>query len=122
VIAVGGHYVDPLPDVLLRVSCPFGGGIGGCQDELCGVLSGAIVVLGALWGRASRDEPEELVRELACQVQREFVAYAGTSTCRPIRDSLLVEEKRCLPVVLAGTRILVEAIEQGLKREGFAGP
>lgn len=121
-IAVGGHYIDPLPDILVRVSCPFGGGIGGSQDELCGVLSGAIIVLGALWGRTSTDEPEELVRELASKVQREFVAYAGTSTCRPIRDSLPVREKRCLPVVLAGCRLLVEAIEEGLRREPFAGP
>jgi C_GCAxxG_C_C family probable redox protein len=114
--------MDPLPEVLLRASCPFGGGIGGSRDELCGVLSGAIIVLGALWGRASTDEPEDLVRELACQIQREFVAYAGTSTCRPILDSLPEAEKRCLPVVLEGTRSLVKAIEHGLQRQGFAGP
>ena len=109
-IAVGGHYLDPLPELLVRASCPFGGGIGGSYDELCGVLSGGVIVLGALWGRASSAENDEWVRELARQYQARFVAYAGTSTCRPIRDSMPEQERRCLPVVLEGARLLVEII------------
>jgi len=112
VIAVGGHYLDPLPEVLVRASCPFGGGIGGSYDELCGVLSGGVIVLGALWGRVTSGEDDEWVRELACQYQEQFVAYTGTPTCQSIRDSLPDKERRCLPVVEEGARLLTEIIEK----------
>lgn len=111
-IAVGDHYLTDMPEVLIRASCPFGGGVGGCYEELCGVLSGAIILLGALWGRVSPAENDDLVRDLACGFRQQFIEANGSSQCRAIRDTLPDQDKRCLPVVREATRALVELIEE----------
>lgn len=111
VIAVGDHYLGKTPEILQRASCPFGGGIGGCYQELCGVLSGGTLILGALCGRASSSESDEELRALGCEFRQRFIDLAGSSQCQAIRDSLPDQPKRCLPIVEEGTRLLVELLE-----------
>ena len=114
-IAVGDRYLSDVSETLIRVSCPFGGGVGGCYEELCGVLSGATIVLGALWGRVTAAENDDLVRDLACRFRQHFIEANGSSQCRAIRDSLPDQPKRCLPVVQEATRVLAELIEEAAK-------
>ena len=86
VVAVGGLYLNPVPDVLVRASCPFGGGV--CdRQELCGALSGGVMVLGALWGRNKAGVNDDFVNDLACQFRRRFLARFGHTQCAPIHDS-----------------------------------
>ena len=112
VMATGRFYLDPFPDELVRASCPFGGGVGGCRDELCGLLSGAILLLGALWGRVSYLEDDKWLYEVVCQYRDSFVATNGTSVCRPLHDQYAADGGRCGPLVESATRQLVELIER----------
>ncbi|MGI6367179.1 MAG: C-GCAxxG-C-C family protein [Anaerolineae bacterium] len=112
VMAVGGFYLDPYPDLLTRVACPFGGGVGGCRDELCGLVSGATIVLGALWGRTSYAEDDKWLYEVVCACRNRFIETNGTSLCRPLRDHYAVDGGRCGPLVEQATRDLVLLIEQ----------
>jgi C_GCAxxG_C_C family probable redox protein len=110
-IAVGDYYLDPCPDILKRVSCAFGGGVGGCRQEMCGVLGGGVVALGALYGRQVVSDNDDELKELICRFRDAFIAHFGTSQCEPIRDAQPDIEKRCRPVVQDGTRLLVDLIE-----------
>ena len=110
------YFEGGVPDQIVRISCPFGGGVGGCRDELCGVLGGGTVMLGALWGRVSSTESDERLYELVRQFRQRFIDAFGTSQCRPIRDRLRDTESECLPVVLQGTQMLVEIIEDERSR------
>lgn len=115
-LAVGEHYLKPLPEVLLRVSNPFGGGVAGCRQELCGALSGGILILGALWGRTSSTENDERLKALIGHLREEFLARYGSTTCQPIRDVARDEVIGCLPVVEAAVRMLVPLIEEEIER------
>lgn len=111
VIAVGGHYWGKTPELLLRASTPFGGGVGCCQEELCGALSGGVLMLGALMGRTRPTEDDERLRALVCLLRDRFRAAVGHTICNDIRNSLPEQERRCGPVVEAGVRLVVELIE-----------
>lgn len=115
-IAVGDYYLHPVPELLIRASCPFGGGVGGCRDELCGLVSAATLILGALWGRASSQEDDKWLYEVVCAYRDRFVAAHGGTLCRPIRDRYGQEGGRCDPVVEQGVRMLVELIEETADR------
>lgn len=115
-LAVGERYFGQVPDTLMRISCPFAGGMGCDYKEACGVLSGGIIVLGALWGRVSAQENDDWIQDLTCRYRDAFAeANSDTSTCQVIRDSMPEEDKRCLPIVLEGVRLLVPLIEEALE-------
>lgn len=116
VLAMGEHYLSPLPEILLRASNPFGGGVAGCRQELCGALGGGILILGALWGRTSSTENDEHLKGLICRLREGFIARYGSTTCQPIRDVARDEVIGCLPVVEEAVRILVPLIEEEIER------
>jgi C_GCAxxG_C_C family probable redox protein len=111
VIAVGDHWMGQAPELLVRASCPFGGGVGGTREELCGVLSGGVLLLGAMRGRLSADQDDKPLYELVSEFRRRFVARFGSAQCQAVRDRMLEEDRRCHPVVMEGTRILLELAE-----------
>ena len=71
-----------------RLASPFGGGMGRMR-EVCGAVSGMLMVLGTLYGY---DEPnnDEIKKELYEQVQQlagSFRQQVGTILCREILDN-----------------------------------
>jgi len=110
VIAVGDYLMGQTPEVLIRASCPFGGGVGGCRQELCGVLAGAVLILGATRGRLSPSEDDEPLRDLLCRYRERFIQEFGSSQCQAVRDTMPEMEKRCGPVVEGGVRLLLEML------------
>lgn len=70
----------------LRLSSPFGGGMGR-QREVCGAVSGMLMVLGILYGYEENGEKDEKKRALYQDVQtlcRRFRETAGSILCREI--------------------------------------
>jgi C_GCAxxG_C_C family probable redox protein len=121
VIAVGEHYMNPLPDVLVRASDTFGGGVGGSRKELCGALAGGVMLLGALWGRVSAQEDDTRVYELTKRFREQFLEEFGETICEPLRDMQPEAEKRCGDVVDRTVRILVALIEEERRQIPFRG-
>ncbi len=72
-------------DTALRVASGFGGGIAH-QQETCGAVTGAIMVLGSRHGRAP-GEPKDRTDDTYARVQefvRRFEACHGTCKCREL--------------------------------------
>lgn len=114
-IAVGDQYLGHAPETLVRVSSPFGGGLGGSHEEACGVLAGAVMVLGALRGRLTPLDNDESLRESVRSLRERFLARFGATQCEAVRSALPDVESRCMPVVREGTRLVVEFMEaQGI--------
>lgn len=112
-VAVGDHLWGATPEILFKVACPFGGGVGGCREEVCGVISGATIILGALRGRTAPGQDDNALRETVCEFRKRFAAaHNGQTICNPIRNSFPEVDKRCWPVVAEGVRILMEMLEQ----------
>ena len=73
-LAVGGHVLGDLNPQCVRMATGLAGGVGETQQEVCGALSGGVLVIGGLLGRVTLDESdcpalEQAVRStaLACK-------------------------------------------------------
>ena len=111
-VAVGDHYMNGTPDLIKRASCAFGGGVAGCRKELCGLVSGATLVLSAMYGRTDVTQDDARLKEMVCAYRDRFITQFGSSICEPVRDQQPEGQKRCGGVVRIGTRMLVELIEE----------
>ena len=109
----------------LMMACGFGGGMGR-KGEVCGAVSGGILVIGIKYGRGEKDNPSaaDLTYAHTRKLMEQFAEKHGSCRCRELLDGcdLTTEEgqKRfkendmknriCKPCVQSAVEIL-EAIE-----------
>jgi C_GCAxxG_C_C family probable redox protein len=109
VLAVGEHLWGHLDDDILRMTSGFAGGVGRSRQELCGALSGGVLIIGALYGRVRPDQDDSYCQELAAAYRERLVQELGATRCADLRASgygsdgqwpcsVLVE--RAIPVLL----------------------
>ena len=109
----------------LRLSSPFGGGIGRMR-EVCGAVSGMFMVLGLLYGYEEPGEKDCNKKALYKEVQDladKFRAECGSIICREIlknppsdpnptpRTAEFYAKRPCARMVMTAARILDEFIE-----------
>ncbi|MBN1130775.1 MAG: C_GCAxxG_C_C family protein [Chitinispirillaceae bacterium] len=72
-------------DMALRIANGFGGGMGRKQ-EVCGAISGGIMVLGLMYGRGENDgkEKQEITFAKVRNLIESFTAECGTVNCREL--------------------------------------
>ena len=79
----------------LRVSCGFGGGMGR-QQETCGALSGAIMLIGLKYGKVLPEDAgaKEKTYALVYELAKRFREKHGSTLCRDLLGvELLTGEK-----------------------------
>ena len=101
-LALGGHILGNLEPQCVRMATGFGGGVGGTHQEICGALSGGVLVIGGLLGRESVDEDSDPARDLVTHYRERFLAALGDTQCARLRE--LVEA----PGGLGSCDLLVE--------------
>ncbi len=72
-------------DAALRLACGFGSGMGR-KEEVCGAVSGGVLVLGATFGRGERDDStatETTYRKTRAFIEA-FEARRGSFLCRTL--------------------------------------
>ena len=113
-LAVGGHVLGHLEPQSIRMSTPFGGGVGGTRQELCGALAGGLMVIGGLYGRTDASQDDERCYELAEQYREAFLAEFGHTQCEPIREAFAKPDGShgCDVVVARVARILLGVLDQ----------
>jgi C_GCAxxG_C_C family probable redox protein len=94
--------IDDLNEVAKRMGTGFSGGLGGTHQELCGALSGGVLVIGALLGRTERSQDDRPALNAATLYRSRFLAEFGETQCAPLR------EKVTAPGGLGSCGILVE--------------
>lgn len=117
-------------DTALRISCGFGAGMGRTQ-EVCGAISGGILVLNHIYGRGENEDKQKQeltylkVREL---IQKFEIKY-GTVNCKSLLDGceLLTTEgkekfqsnhliEKCYEYVEYTVKLLDEIIEEDVSK------
>lgn len=110
------------PDTACRVANGFGGGIAR-HGEVCGAVTGAVMVIGAVLGRDCTDltkEKQEIVYAKTQKLFAEFGIRMGSVTCKVLLEGIdlrsdagqnLFSEKEqssktCVPCVEAAAEIL----------------
>jgi C_GCAxxG_C_C family probable redox protein len=96
-----------------RLATPFGGGIGGTKEELCGALTGGIMAIGYLTGRDYPQEDANFSKSLAVSLRTKFIELAGSTQCQAVLDRLGPQQghERCADLVAGTTRYLMELLE-----------
>ena len=105
------YHVDA--DLLLRASNPFGGGIGD-SDSLCGAVTGAIMIIGALLTPEEREPPAWPSGNVAKLFMERYNKVIGATNCPDIRHGLHWKEAQhyCDAAVKAAVRIAIELIDE----------
>jgi C_GCAxxG_C_C family probable redox protein len=117
-------------DTALRLATGFGGGMGRKQ-EVCGAISGGILVIGLLYGRGENDErpQQDITYAKVRELMDKFKAKHGNVICKSLLDGceLLTPEgqtrfksegmtDRCREYVGSAVEILEEMIEENTRR------
>jgi C_GCAxxG_C_C family probable redox protein len=76
-------------DALVRVATGFSGGLGDTREELCGALSGGVMLVGALFGRASSEEDDQAAVSLAARYRERFLETFGYTQCSDLREQVV---------------------------------
>lgn len=83
---MGEHVLEDLPPLCVRMAGPLCGGIGSSHEELCGALTGGVLVIGALHGRVDPAQNDDMAKSLAVTYRNRFRDEFGTTCCGPILD------------------------------------
>lgn len=83
-------------ETCMAMACGFGGGVGGSRVELCGAVSGGVLVLNLLHPHTSGADAEgkKAVYSLVKSFRERFQEALGNTRCRELLDSGLTATER----------------------------
>jgi len=126
VLVAFGDVTGLEPDFAAKLSCSFGGGMGRMR-EVCGAVSGMLMVAGLLYGYTDPGENDAAKKahyELVQQLSARFREEAGSIICREIlknppsnpspspRTEEYYKTRPCTRMVMLAARILDEYIAE----------
>jgi C_GCAxxG_C_C family probable redox protein len=113
-LAVGEHMLDEFPDACRRMGTGFSGGLGGTHQELCGALSGGVLVSSIIFGRATLGESDRPAMNAATLYRARFLAKFGDTQCARLRDRVKAPGGlgSCAALVEQATRLLLELLQE----------
>ena len=113
-LAVGEHLWGEVDDRILRMTSGLAGGVGCTGQELCGALSGGVLLIGALHGRTRPDEDDGYCQELTFFYQDRFAEEFGETRCDDLLASGYGSDGKwpCSLLIERATRILLEMLQE----------
>ncbi|MGQ9459099.1 MAG: C-GCAxxG-C-C family protein [Anaerolineae bacterium] len=114
-LAVGEHVLEGFCPTYVRMMTGLAGGVGNTREELCGALSSGVVILSALYGRASPEESDEAAYRWSALYRERFRNALGTTHCQTLRDRVGARpgnREPCAQVVEQATQILLGVLEE----------
>ena len=110
-LAVGEQLFGQMDAGAVRMSTGFGGGVGGTHEELCGALSGGVLLIGALHGRAAPGEEKTRCYEAVVRYRERFAETFGATICQRLRDRGYGSEvSPCSALAAEAARLLLETL------------
>lgn len=93
----------------LKLAAGFGGGMG--VEGVCGVITGASMVLSALFVE-QRGHESDRIKQLNSEFIEAFRARLQSLDCAPIKERWRKDDLGCLPVMLIGAELLQAIIDR----------
>ena len=114
---MGEHLIPDWQPTYLRLATGLGGGLGGTREEMCGALSGGVLLIGLLFGRESASEDDTQAYELSERYWERFLAAMGATQCARLREAIEAPEGpgTCVPLVEQAAGILLEILDEDHK-------
>lgn len=113
-LAVGEHLLGQVDDRFLRIATGLSGGVGGTEKELCGALSGGVLLIGAMHGCIRPDEDDSLCMGLVSRYRERFAQELGSTNCGSLRESGYGSEGStpCSVLVERAVHVLLEVLAE----------
>ena len=90
VLAVGGHILgEEAAGHCVRWAGGLAGGVGGSRREICGALSGGVLVVGGICGRDQPEADLQLCRDGAARFRERFLDEFGATQCQALLDQVV---------------------------------
>ncbi len=109
IYAANDYYQLNLSDDVLRSGAGFGGGI--FEGHLCGIISGAIIVLSILFKEQYSGE-EKTLELAAAEFKRSFREKYSKLECNYLVETNNNRENRCNTMIIQGVEILQKVIDK----------
>ncbi|MDD3640991.1 MAG: C-GCAxxG-C-C family (seleno)protein [Atribacterota bacterium] len=106
-----------LSENCLRLSAAFGGGMG--VENVCGVVTGSLMVLGYLFVKGNAHKSPE-IKDLCKELFKRYNDELGNFDCKPLKDKYRTEEKKCYDIILKGAEILDEIVIREKKKRNLS--
>ncbi|MCD6577322.1 MAG: C_GCAxxG_C_C family protein [Anaerolineaceae bacterium] len=112
--AVGEHYLGEINPQTFRISTAFEGGVGGTNEELCGALSGGLMVIGALYGRTDPRKSDYRSDKLAAAYRARFLKHFRHTHCADLKAHWVGRkgQETCAELVADAAEILIDVLEE----------
>ena len=107
-------YGLELPHSALKLAAGFGGGMG--TETTCGVISGGVMALSALFVK-DRGHEGDYIKELTSEYIEEFHRRMGSAECREVKETHRPPGGDCTAVILEGARILQAIIDRERRKQ-----
>ena len=112
-MAVGAYYLDEIDPHALRLSTVFASGVGGTTEQLCGALSGGMMVISALYGRTDVKTKDDRCMALAVAYRERFLERFGHIRCADLKKHWIGKkgQETCAELVAQAAGLLVDVLE-----------
>ena len=114
-LVVGEHVLGGMEPQCTRMATGLAGGLGDSQQEMCGALSGGVLVIGGLFGRTNLDEDDLSALKLAASYRQRFLAEFGCTQCEELCERVVYSPGglgSCALLVERAATILLEALAE----------
>lgn len=89
-LAVGRHVLgEEAAGQGVRWAGGLAGGVGGSRQELCGALSGGVLVIGGICGRDQAEADLQRCRDGTARFRDLFLGEFGTTRCETLLDQVV---------------------------------
>lgn len=114
VVKACADNIDEIQDEHICLATPFGGGVGKSFTEMCGALSGGLLVIGSIFGRTEPDQNWDLPASTADNLRELFLRHSTTTNCGVLREQFGEEEQmdKCRKIVYKTTADLLELMRE----------
>ena len=113
-LVVGGALLDEFSPQVLKISTPFAGGIACTYDDLCGALTGGLMVIGGLFGRADAKKSDNRCMAVTKRYRDAFLQEFGWLNCCDLRERWRGKpgQEDCAELVEKSAALLLEIISE----------
>ena len=114
-LAVGGHVLgDDAACRTVRWTAGLAGGVGGCRQEMCGALSGGVMVIGGIYGRHLASQDGRAASAVAARFRERFREAFGVTQCEPLYDQMHAPDGpgSCAVVAERAAQMLLEILAE----------
>ena len=87
-LVVGEHILGELEPQAVRMTTGLAGGVGSSHQEMCGALSGGVLVIGGLLGRENLAQDDKRALSLVRRYRDNFLRAFGETQCEKLRERI----------------------------------